>query len=108
MASTRSERQAREGSYPSRSAYKLRSRLLAALEERELSRTQLSSLTEIPYKVLRRLLRQDADPTLEHALRISHALGIEVEELFALEPGPAGISATAQERAPGLRRERAP
>lgn len=103
MASMRSERQTSKGPCPTRTAHKLKSRLLAALEERELSRSQLSFLTEIPYKALRRLFRQDVDPSLEYALRISHVLGIEVEEIFALEPRPIGTDRPAREDGLGRR-----
>jgi hypothetical protein len=58
------------------------------LAEQELSRIELSRLSEIPYQVVRRLLRQEAEPSLEQALRISRALAVELEEVFALETQP--------------------
>jgi transcriptional regulator with XRE-family HTH domain len=62
------------------------SRLATLLEERALTRSDLSRLSEVPYQAIRRLLRDGADPPLDHALRICGALGVDVEELYALTP----------------------
>jgi transcriptional regulator with XRE-family HTH domain len=75
----------REGSRKPVSAKGIRSRLPALLRARELSRSELGRLADLSDDVVRRLLRADSNPPLEHALRVSHVLGVEVEELFALE-----------------------
>ena len=85
MAPVPSATRTRRRSHKSASTGALRSRVLTLLRDRELSRSELSRLANVSYDALRRLLREDANPALEHALRIGHALGVEVEELFALE-----------------------
>jgi transcriptional regulator with XRE-family HTH domain len=103
MASIRSGLETRSNPRPHPN--RLKSRLLDLLEERDLSRSDLSRLTEIPYRPLRRLLRQEVEPSLEHALRICRALGVEVEEVFALEHHPA--SSDRRRREGALRRRSA-
>jgi DNA-binding XRE family transcriptional regulator len=76
------------------------------LQERDLSRSDLSRLTEIPYRPLRRLLRQEVEPSLEHALRICRVLGVEVEDVFALEHDPVSSDRPSPESS--ARRRSAP
>lgn len=87
MAWTRVVTNERSGRVPE--PVRLISRLPAVLTEREMSKADLSRLCEIPYPIVRRMLRSDVEPSLEQALRVARALGVEIEELFALEARPA-------------------
>jgi DNA-binding XRE family transcriptional regulator len=59
-------------------------RLRVTLEQRRLSRTDLATLSGLPYTTILRLVRTRGDPPLEHALRISAVLDLPVEKVFWL------------------------
>ena len=60
-------------------------RVSAILRRRQWSHADLAAVTELPYLVVRRLVRDGSDPPLEYALRIARALDTSVETLFSLE-----------------------
>jgi DNA-binding XRE family transcriptional regulator len=59
-------------------------RLRVTLEQRRLSRTDLATLSGLPYTTVLRLVRARGNPPLEQALRISAVLDIPVEKVFWL------------------------
>lgn len=62
----------------------IRNAVSAVLRERQWSHADLAAVTELPYLVVRRLVRDGSDPPLEYALRIARALQTPVEVLFSL------------------------
>jgi transcriptional regulator with XRE-family HTH domain len=64
-------------------------RVTAVLRRRQWSRTDLAAGTELPYAVVRRIVRRGSNPPLEYALRIARVLDVPVETLFALDPAGA-------------------
>jgi hypothetical protein len=55
-----------------------------ALRRRQWSHADLAAVTELPYPVVRRLVRPGCNPPLEYALRIARVLDTPVESLFSL------------------------
>ena len=63
-------------------------KLASVLTQRQWSHAELADSTDIPYAVVRRLVQPGTDPSLHYALRISEALSMPIESLFALEVEP--------------------
>jgi hypothetical protein len=59
-------------------------KVASALRRRQWSHADLAAVTELPYPVVRRLVR-GTNPPLEYALRIARVLDTPVESLFALD-----------------------
>jgi DNA-binding XRE family transcriptional regulator len=57
-----------------------------ALAERGLSQSWLADATGLRPLAIGRVIHGKADPSLETAMRIAHALGTTVDELFTLDP----------------------
>jgi len=63
-------------------------RILAAREERGLSRQDFADAIGVHYQTVGYLERGEYSPSLVLALRISRVLGLTVESLFSLDPLP--------------------
>jgi len=63
-------------------------RILAAREERGLSRQDFADAIGVHYQTVGYLERGEYSPSLVLALRISRVLGLTVEALFSLDPLP--------------------
>ena len=62
----------------------LRNRLRVVLAQRQTSQIDFAEVTGLPYAIVRRLVRPDSNPRLEHALIVSEYLGLPIERMFAL------------------------
>ena len=62
--------------------------IIAAREERGLSRQQFATAIGVHYQTVGYLERGEHSPSLVLALRISRVLGLPVEALFSLDPLP--------------------
>lgn len=56
----------------------------SALRRRQWSHADLAAIAELPYPVVRRLVRGN-NPPLEYALRVARVLDTPVESLFSLD-----------------------
>jgi putative transcriptional regulator len=63
-------------------------RILAAREDRGLSRQDFAEAIGVHYQTVGYLERGEYSPSLVLALRISRVLGLTVEALFSLDPLP--------------------
>lgn len=76
------------------SARSVTNKVTAVLRRRQWSQADLAAAAELPYSVVRRLVRPGNNPPLEYALRIAHVLDTPVESLFSLvderRPIPSG------------------
>jgi len=54
--------------------------------ERDLSRKQLAELTDIHPQTIGYIERQQFNPTIELALRLSKVLGVGLDAIFSTEP----------------------
>jgi putative transcriptional regulator len=63
-------------------------RILAAREERGLSRQDFADAIGVHYQTVGYLERGEYSPSLVLALRIARVLGLTIEALFSLEPLP--------------------
>jgi len=76
-------------------------RLRALLRERHWSQQDLADLSGVPYATVRRLVHGAGDPPLDLALAVCGALGVELEELYWLEPDGAAARRPREGRAGG-------
>lgn len=69
-------------------------RILAAREERGLSRHDFAEAIGVHYQTIGYLERGEYSPSLVLALRIARVLDLPIEALFSLDPIPETDSAT--------------
>ncbi|MEI6402261.1 MAG: helix-turn-helix transcriptional regulator [Actinomycetota bacterium] len=69
-------------------------RILAAREERGLSRHDFAEAIGVHYQTIGYLERGEYSPSLVLALRIARVLEVPIEALFSLDPIPETDSAT--------------
>jgi putative transcriptional regulator len=69
-------------------------RILAAREERGLSRHDFAEAIGVHYQTIGYLERGEYSPSLVLALRIARVLEVSIEALFSLDPIPETDSAT--------------
>jgi len=71
-------------------------RILAAREERGLSRHDFAEAIGVHYQTIGYLERGEYSPSLVLALRIARVLEVPIEALFSLDPIPETDSATTR------------